>query len=335
MSLVKKQIILLLSVVCLSVKAFAQSSGLTATQIVQRAIDSTGGDAAFDSQSSMEFITHIITGLYRDTVSLAVKRNGSTMYMSSTLGMATVNTTTIYNNGSAVTIANGVVKKVTDAALLEDLKLQCYFSLDYAFKKLGYKLLRLDDQKFQYYDCYTVMVTSPLGKATLNYYDKKTGRRIMSIYPSTNKAIFTNYHKEKGILIPSEVLMTDPKNKVSESSMQNISIGNLTDTGWFRIPTEENYNAPAAFKTGRFRYTNTDNQGWTMIRTATTQTENNPSLVNYKIEWTNGAEYMLYPEGKPLAVKARFVGSFNNKYYCHYLLTTGGSGTCVFERIGD
>ena len=68
---------------------------------------------------------------------------------------------------------------------------------EYGYKKLGYFLERQDDQKFQNFDCFVVLVSSPFGRVTINYYDKKTGNLIMIIYQNLNKIELLKIYDEE------------------------------------------------------------------------------------------------------------------------------------------
>ena len=324
--------------------ASAQQNGdskLTAGQIIQRAIDSSGGDIKLDAIHSAEYISRIVTA-GGDTLSFAVKRKDFNKYYISSLSLGYVNTTKIYNNGRAVQIKDEVAQSITDARLLEELLLQCYISIDYGYKKLGYKLNRLDDQKFENFDCFVVMAESPLGSKTLNFYDKKTGHNIMTIYPSQNKAVFIDFYQAKGITIASRVLMVDTKDKITESVLEHVNYDNSLDTNWFTIPESGSCKAPEIFKTGIFRYINSDD-GSIITREKDGQVEMiNGAMTAYKITWTGNSDYLLYRLKNPSAppadeniefIKARITAWKGNKYYCHYITLGNVGGTCAFEKM--
>ena len=147
---------------------------LTANQIIQRAIDSSGGDKIFALIKNVEIISQIVTSK-GDTLFYSVKRMDFDKYFISSLSLGYVNTTTVYNKGKAAFINNQNAQQILDPSKLEELLLQSYISLEYGYKKLGYTFERQDDQKFEAFDCFTILVSSPLRRVTINYYDKKTG----------------------------------------------------------------------------------------------------------------------------------------------------------------
>ena len=134
-------------------------------------------------------------------------------------------------------ISNQNARQILDPLKLEELKLQSYISLEYGYKKLGYTLERQDDQKFENFDCFTLLVSSPLGRATINYYDKKTGNLIMIIYPNLNKSVFIDFYKAKGITYPSKILMVDTLGAITSSTLTKLNYDDNLDSNWFDIPT--------------------------------------------------------------------------------------------------
>jgi hypothetical protein len=277
----------------------AQEKEISAVEIIQRAIDSSGGDSKMSSIKSVEFVSQILTP-ENDTLSFAVKRKDFNKYYISTLSTSHVNSTTIYNNGNAVVIKDETVQRITDPIILEDLLLQCYISISYGYKKLGYKLNRLDDQKFKNFDCYVIMAESPLGKKTLNYYDKNSGNLTMTIYPNENKSVFIEFYQTTGIKCPSKVLSVDTKNKITESSLQKINYDNQLDSNWFNLPGEGDYKAPETFRIGTFKYINS-NVGAIVEREKDKQVEvAGQSRIEYKIEWKTSNDYLIYRLKTPL-----------------------------------
>lgn len=339
----RKFLRLLLFVAYLHLDASAQQNSLTPKEIIQRAIDSSGGDTKLASLHSVEFITHVVTAENK-VLSFAIKRKDFNKYYISTLSIGHVNSTTIYNNGSAAIISNDSATSVTDSLTLEELQLQCFISIDYGYKKLGYKLTRLDDQKFQNFDCYNVLIESPLGKKTANYYDKKTGRLIMIVYPNEHKSVFIDFYKSAGLTAPSKVLMTDIKNNITQSSLQQITYDNKLDPYWFTLPKEGRYEAPETFKMGVFKYVNPDD-GAGFIRENDTQIEtSNGKRTEYKIKWDSNNDYLLFrlknSEKPPTDdnieyLKVKIIAWDKSKYYCQYITSENIGGTCAMEKVNS
>jgi hypothetical protein len=314
---------------------------LTAEQIIQRAIDSSGGDQAFSLIKNAESISQIITSK-GDTLSFSVKRMNFDKYYISSLSLGYVNTTTVYNKGKAALISNQNAQQILNPLKLEELQLQAYISLDYGYKKLGYILERQDDQKFQAFDCFVVLASSPLGRVAANYYDKKTGRPIMIIYPNLNKSVFIDFYKTKGITCPSHTLMVDTSGAITSSSLTKLNYDENLDSNWFNVPVAGVYKAPEAFKTGTFKYVNS-NEGSKVIREKATQTEITVgSKTEYKIEWSTENDYLIYrlrntsnpPTNDNIEyIKVRITSWTKNRYYCQYITSDKIGGTCAFEKV--
>ena len=321
---------------------FAQNPDktLTAAQIIQRAIDSSGGDKIFDSIKNIETISQIATSK-GDTLSFSVKKMNFDKYYISSLSLGYVNTTTVYNKGKAALISNQNAQQILDPIKLEELQLQSYISLEYGYKKLGYSLEREADQKFQNFDCFVVLASSPLGRTTINYYDKNRGTLIMIIYPNLNKSVFIDFYKAKGITYPSKILMVDTSGAITSSTLTKLNYDNNLDSNWFNVPTAGVYKMPETFKTGTFKYLNS-NDGAKIVREGTRQIEVAGDLkTEYRIEW-DADGYLMYrlknasspPTNDNIEyMKVRIVSWTKNKYYCQYITANNIGGTCAFEKI--
>ena len=328
---------------CIALIIYAQNDEkqVTADQIIQRAIDSLGGEKSFDLNNTSESISQIITP-QGDSLSFAEKRMNFDKYYISILSLSHENTTKIFNNGKAVFISNQNARQITDPLELEELHLKSFICREYGYKKLAYRFEREDDQKFRNFDCFVVLVTSPLGNSALNYYDKETGKPLMIIYPNLRKSIFTNFFKTKSITSPSGILMVDTLDAITSSALNKLSIENNLDSNWFNIPITGIYKTPETFKTGEFKYLNSDD-GAKIIRESTRQTEiSGNSKTEYKIEWTSDSDYLLYklrnafqpPTNENIEfIKVRITSWTGNKYYCQYITNSNIGGTCVFEKI--
>jgi hypothetical protein len=314
---------------------------LTANQIIQKAIDSSGGDKIFDLIKNVETISQIITSK-GDTLSFSVKRMNFDKYYISSLSLGYANTTTVYNKGKAALISNQNAQQILDPLKLEELQLQSYISIEYGYKKLGYTLERESDQKFQNFDCFVVLVSSPLGRTTINYYDKKTGNLIMIIYPNLNKSVFIDFYKAKGITCPSKILMVDTLGAITSSTLIKLNYDETLDSNWFNVPAAGVYAAPKAFKTGTFKYVNSNDDA-KVVREETKQTEiAGVSKKEYKIEWSTDSDYLIYrlinaanpPTNDNVEyIKVRITSWIKNRYYCQYITSSNIGGTCAFEKV--
>jgi hypothetical protein len=321
-----------------TITAAAQQKEITAKEIVQRAIDNAGGDEKLKAVKSAEFISQIITGS-NDTLYISVKRKGSDKCYISVMSFRYENTTTVFNRGKAVLIKNNTAERITDPIKLEDLALRCYSSTDYGYKKMGYKLSRVEDHQFSNFNCYGVLAESPLGNKTLNYYDKATGNCIMIMYPSGGRTIFKSFLPYEGLLYGKDLLLSDVKGNISTSSLSDIRIDKNPDDNWFNLLPAGDCSPPAIFKTGRFRYVNGNDLTAIITREENKQTESN---TEYKLEWLSDSEYLLYrlkyvtapPINENIEYfKIRITSWSGNRYYCQYITSANQAGTCAFEKI--
>lgn len=341
MCLIKKLFLVAITFFLSSFAIGQDSNNLTAEQIIQRSIDSSGGDKNLDSITGLEIICQIVTSK-KDTLSFAIKKINFDKYYISSLSLGYENSTTVFNGGKAAIVKNQDAQNVQDSFALEDFKLQSFISIDFGYKKLGYKLEREKDEKLDNFDLNVVLVRSPLGKATLNYYDKKTGNLTMIIYPSGNKAVFIDFYKAKGINFPSKILMVDTLNQITESTLTDINSDEHLDLNWFNVPLVGKYDASEKFKTGTYKYLHS-NEGSKIIRDKNKQVEmTEKSQKEYKIEWSSNNDYLIYrlkDASKPPTndnieyIKTRITSWTANKYYCQYITSGNVGGTCAFEKI--
>lgn len=324
-----------------ALQALGQTDNITAEAIIQRAIDSSGGEARLDSLHSVEFVTKIITP-EKQVLSFDIKRKDFNKYYITTLSNSHISSITVYNNGRAIIIQNDSVRAVTDPQVLEELQLQCYLSIDHGYKKLGYKFTRMDDQRFRNFDCYMVLTESPLGNKTANYYDKRTGRLVMIVYPNEYKTVFVDFYRSEGLTVPSKILLTDKNDNVTQSSLQKLVYNNNLDAYWFHLPGEGKYRVPDIFKTGVFKYVGS-NEGAGFSRDRDTQVEtNNGKKTAYKIKWDSNSDYLLFRLKNPADpatgenreyIKTKITGWDQNKYYCQYITSDNIGGTCIIEKV--
>lgn len=315
------------------------SKDITANEIIQRAIDNAGGEEKLKANKSAEFMSLLILD-EKDTLYISVKRKGTDKFYTSVMSHKYENTTTVFNNGKAVFIKNNIAEKITDPVKLEDLALKCYPSIEYGYKKLGYKLIRIEDHKFTNFDCYGIIAESPSGNRTINYYDKATGNNLMIMYPSGGKTIFRSYLPHKGFLYGNELLLMDAKGTSSTSDLMSIKVDENTDDNWFNLLPAGDCTPPANFKTGQFRYVGEKDPTSFIVREGDKQRESNNT--EYTIQWLSDSDYLLYRLKYVSApavnenieyFKVRITSWSGNKFYCHYITGANEAGTCGFEKI--
>ena len=333
-----KTVLLLIAACMIAVSASAQYQVLTASEIIQRSINNYGGDKTLDSLTCMESSSLLIQA-NGDTLSCIVKKKGFNKCYVGLLGKSHGNSITIFNESKAAFIQSELVQYITNPVKLEELKLQSFISLDYGYKKLGYKFRKINDQRFSDFDCYVVLVTSPLGKTTTNYYDKRTGNLIVIMHPNGNKSVFIDYFITSGISSAWEELKIDSSFTTATSSVTQLNYDEIKDDHWFKIPAARSYVPPAVFKEGKFKYDGNDST--IITRTKTQQLEGaGAGTLGFKVLWNSATEYILYDEKANLTnwpdspyIKVRIVGWLGKKYYCQYISSHNKGGTCAFIKL--
>jgi len=319
--------LLVIAILCGYDSVLAQQDTLSAQTILQRAIDSEGGDQLLDSVNTMDFVQLIVTPVH-DTLFRAVKKMGQDRYFVCVAGLTQESSTTIYNAGRAVVIRKGIAEPITDPSSLEDLHESAFSSTDFAYKKLGYKLTRMPDEQIENFDCYILVAESPGGQRSINYYDKHNGHLLMVVYVIAgiqHKTIFARYYKQRGIAIPQLLLIGQGDDAaVTQVTLGRIDDDAVIDSGWFRLPVAGTCIAPDFFKRGSFNCIR-ENGNFEVVVTRDNLTElgKNGQAI-YHIQWTGDSDYILTRDGEQR--KCRIINWSGNKCYCHCIGSGIGSG---------
>jgi hypothetical protein len=319
--------------------AYAQEEQkkLTAEEIVQRAINNNGGAKNLDKLHSSELMFLQMSD--KDTMSIAIKRKGFDKYLMSRMGTNKESSAILFNNGKAIEIKGDMASRITDPSRLEDLSLQCFGLIDYGFKKLNYKLARMDDQRYKIFDCYVIQATSPSGRKFTVYYDKNSGNNLMTKYPDGNNTVFVDYYDKSGIKYPATIELTDPRFATSMMLLQKIDHNEKLDAGWFQLPKEGAFISPEKFRSGIFRFVGANSTS-TITREKEKQVETDGKATKeYSVNWLSGNEYIVteIDNGKDAAIKepikVRITAWDGDKIYCHHINSKNIGRTSVFEKI--
>ncbi|HYF31821.1 MAG TPA: hypothetical protein VD993_11940 [Chitinophagaceae bacterium] len=140
----------------------------------------------------------------------------------------------IYNKGKAVMMVGSEKTAITDAAELDELKLQTNILPDVAYKKHGYKMTLEGISKLDGVEYHAVRLESPNGYTKTNYYETKTGllRRIDVGGIITQ---LTEYVKFKGGLYNKRNIVTFPEGAVLEMVIEEITNNEKIDPAVFEF----------------------------------------------------------------------------------------------------
>jgi hypothetical protein len=229
---------------------------LTASQIVDSSLVFCGGETRI-SKIETSTINYLL--IQPDTTTAIINEQCKTgeKYIQCILSKMHYPQTTFYDGQTITRINGNSITKLTDTQSVDEIKLKTYNQIQYGYKKLGYQLTRLPDQKFKNFDCFVVSAKRGNGYTTVNFFDKTNFRLLMVTYPNGDKSLMIDYTFKDSILYNSSILNSSP-NSADVQILKLISVDlnpTISDT-WFNCPYKEAVYIPEYIKTGKFISTN-------------------------------------------------------------------------------
>jgi hypothetical protein len=228
-------------------------SDLTASQIIDSSIVFCGGELRISKIESSR-INYLLIQPDQTTAIINEQAKTGKKYVQSILSRTHVPQTTFFDGDKISRINGNSVVHMTDLQSKEEIRLKTYNTqIQYGYKKLGYQLSRLPDQKFRNFDCFVVKAVAGNGYTTMNFFDKSNFRLIMVVYPNGNKSLMIDYAFKDSILFNSEILNTFPNSAEFQSlKIQTIEINPTISEMWFKCPYADRVEVPKFIKTGKF-----------------------------------------------------------------------------------
>jgi len=313
------------------------STNYTASEILDKSIEFAGGEENIMKISSIEY-EYDITINDKPGNSLIEKRIQGKKYMKSFLSMDYKSNSIHFNGKSFATIDDTILITSKDKRVIENGKLLTYHNIQLGYKLLKYEITRIEDIKFNEFDCYVIKATSNKGYSTINYFDKSNFRLIMVIYPNKSKSLLVSFSHKDDILYHTQIMNIDSSGQKTIWTLEDFKTEATINKLWFNISTKENTNVPDDIKQGIFHPVfgtkTTVNRGKT-IQTevynegnskftlfVTWSNSNTMSLINLDSRSSN-PDYIL-KKRDAILVK---IPSWNSKgYVCHFL-SNGNGGT--------
>jgi hypothetical protein len=307
----------------------------SAQDILEKSIDFCGGIKNISKIKSTSLVYEL--GLKDSSLaSIIIKREISNKYTRSFISEKH-SPSSMQFDGSELTIINAENKRiVNDINSIEEIKLQTYNHPQIGYKELNYSLKRLEDQKFNYFDCFVVRATAKNGYITLNYFDKTNFRLLMIIYPKGNKSLLQEFVFKDSVLFNSRILNVDENSDQMTWVLRKIENNIKINPLWFKVDKSTNTSLPEYIKKGIFISADS-----TIVnRTDSIQTEKNSKL-NHTLflTWINNYTFGLINYelinkkihiGTEDIILVKIVSWNKNEYVCHYFLK-GASGTQEYK----
>ncbi|MBS1503677.1 MAG: hypothetical protein JST32_16525, partial [Bacteroidetes bacterium] len=222
---------ILIFIFLINTSVYAQQD-VTAEQIVKKYVEKLGGEQRWNEIHSTQFrdVTELKDG---DSVEFVIIKQYPNKYYQRVTNQKDTSIS-IYNAGVGVSIHNGKIDTIHDAAKLDNLKLQSCILPDISYQVLGYKMELQGIHKFSNMDCYEIQFTSPNGTVTWNYYDTQSGLLRMVYQEDKSKTIFPDYEEYKGCLYPSRMFYVLADGRIMEVKTKSILVNEKVDPAVFK-----------------------------------------------------------------------------------------------------
>ncbi|MBL7805131.1 MAG: hypothetical protein JNL02_15420 [Saprospiraceae bacterium] len=232
---------------------FGQSqSELTASQIVDSSLAFIGGEQRISKIESSR-IDYLLIQPDNTTAIINEQVKSGKKYVQSILSKTHAPQTTFFDGDKISRVNGNSVVHLTDLQLKEEVRLKTYNQIQYGYKKLGYQLSRLPDQKFNNFDCFVINASASNGYTTMNFFDKTNFRLIMVVYPNGNKSLMTDYVFKDGVLFNSQILNTlSNSDEILILKLQTVEINPTISDIWFKCPYADKVEIPQYIKIGKF-----------------------------------------------------------------------------------
>ncbi len=115
----------------------------------------------------------------------------------------------VMKDGKGTVSAQGQTIEMTDAQV-EDGKLSSFFLPELYYGSMSYKLMLDGIKDVEGTQAYKVIVTSPSGASTINYYAVESGLKIKNENVQAGDTYYSDYQDRNGILIPMAYTIKSP-----------------------------------------------------------------------------------------------------------------------------
>lgn len=136
----------------------------------------------------------------------------------------------VMKEGKGTVSAQGQTIEMTEAQV-EDGKLSSFFLPELYFESMSYNLLLDGIKDVEGTQAYKVIVTSPSGASTINYYAVETGLKIKNENAQAGDTFYSDYQEKNGVLIPMAYTIKSPMIPVPlEAKVESLELNpTLTD----------------------------------------------------------------------------------------------------------
>lgn len=236
---------------------------LTASQILDSSLVFSGSELRISKIQSSR-INYLLIQPDQTKAIINEQLKTGKKYVQSILSKTHVPQTTFFDGEKISRVNGSAITHVTDLQSKEEVKLKTYNQIQYGYKKLGYQLSRLPDQKFKNFDCFVINAAGNNGYTIMNFFDKTNFRLLMVVYPTGNKSLMIDYVFKDSVLFNSHILNTfSNSHDIQTLKLQTIDINPTISDMWFECPYADKVEIPKYIKTGKFVSSNGADTGFT------------------------------------------------------------------------
>jgi hypothetical protein len=227
-------------------------SELTANQILDSSLAFSGGELRISKIESSR-MNYLLIQPDQTTAIINEQVKTGEKYVQSILSKTHVPQTTFFDGDKISRVNGSSVVHATDLQAKQEIQLKTFIQIQFGYKKLGYQLSRLPDQKFKNFDCFVVNAAASNGYTTMNFFDKTNFRLLMVVYPNGNKSLMIDYVLKDSILFNSQIINTFSKSdEIQTLKLQTVEINPTISEIWFKCPYVDKVEIPQFIKTGKF-----------------------------------------------------------------------------------
>lgn len=184
-----------------------QSGDVTAEQVIANYIQAIGGKEKLDQVKNISTEVNLeFNGM--QLTNTVVKKDGDKFMNATKMGGQEMQRI-VYNDGQAKMFANGQSMALPEQQV-NAFRYEAYPFPEIHYKELGFQTELKGMSKVDGKDAYQVVVTSPDGNKSINYFDKESGFKLKTEAPTGNVE-FSDYEETNGIMFPGKMKMVTPQ----------------------------------------------------------------------------------------------------------------------------
>ena len=130
-------------------------------------------------------------------------------FVQETSMMGNVVQRTVMANGKGKVSAMGQEQELDDT-MVQTMKSQAYAFPEIHYQDLGYELSLRGVEKVEGEDAHMLIITTPSGMQTVEYYSVSTGLKLKTSSEMTGDIVYSNYEEVNGLKFPKLLTITNP-----------------------------------------------------------------------------------------------------------------------------